>query len=56
MRTVKFLLVALVALPVIFVAQTGNRVFPAMDSITGAPPLDAFRSGEEAIKSRLSAE
>jgi hypothetical protein len=40
---VKFLLVALAALPIIFMAQTHDRVFPAMDSITGAPPVDTGR-------------
>ncbi len=43
MRIIQFLLAALAALPVIFVAQSGDRPFPARDSMTGAPPLDALR-------------
>ena len=43
MRTIKLLLVGLIALPVMFVAQTGDRVFPDRSSVTGARPLDAFR-------------
>ena len=42
MQTTTVLLVALIAFPTISLPQTGGRVFPERDSITGAPPLSDF--------------
>jgi hypothetical protein len=43
MRTISFFLVAPGALPTIFLAQTGDRLFPVTDSITEARPVYDFR-------------